>query len=219
MPNTKQDFKDEVEVNEEKFDTRPSQEELDETVENLEENGFNVKIVETGEEALEEIKKEIEDDSSVMIGHSTTLEQIGFVEHLNEGDHSWKNKYGEVFSIDDDEKRAEARRKAQASDYFLGSVNAISQTGELVAADLSGSRVGAYPFAAGNLVVVAGTNKIMEDLESARERLWDYAYKFENQRAQEAYGVESAVAKELTFRKETAEDRTQIILIKEELGF
>lgn len=65
--------------------------------------------------------------------------------------------------------------KEEASDYFLGSVNAIAQTGELVAADMSGSRIGAYPFAAGNLVIISGTNKIMEDLESARKRLWNYA--------------------------------------------
>lgn len=83
MSKTKLDFEDEVNVNEEKFDQRPSQEALEETVENLEENGFKVEIVETGEEALENVKQEIEDDSSVMIGHSTTLEQIGFVEYLN----------------------------------------------------------------------------------------------------------------------------------------
>ena len=218
MPKTKEDFRDDIEVDEEEFDSRPSKEELEETVENLEENGFNVKIVETGEDALEEAKDTIEDDSSVMIGHSTTLEQIGFVEYLNEGDHSWENRYGKVFSIDDDEKRAKERRKAQASDYFLGSVNAIAKTGELVAADLSGSRIGAYPFAAGNVVIISGTNKIMEDLESARNRLWNYAWTYENERAKEAYGVESAVAKELTFRQETG-DRTMIILVREDLGY
>jgi len=218
MPKTKDDFEEKVDVNKEKYDSRPSKKELEETVNNLEENGFNVKVVETGEKALEEIKGLVEDDSSVMIGHSTTLEQIEFVDYLNEGEHDWHNVYGEVFSIDDDEKRAKKRREAQASDYFLGSVNAISKTGELVAADLSGSRVGAYPFAAGNVVIVSGTNKIMGDLDSARDRLWEYAYRFENERAQEAYGVESAVAKELTYRQET-EGRTTIVLIKEELGY
>lgn len=218
MPKTKEDFEDKVEVDEEKFDSRPSEEELEETVQNLKENGFNVEVVETGEKALKQVKNNIEDDSSVMIGHSTTLEEIGFVDYLNEGDHNWENIYGKVFSIDDDEKRAEERRKAQASDYFLGSVNAISRTGELVAADLSGSRIGAYPFAAEKVVIISGTNKIMEDLDSARERLWEYAYKFENERAQEEYGIESAVAKELTYRQETG-DRTKIILVKQEFGF
>ncbi|MFB6174392.1 MAG: lactate utilization protein [Candidatus Nanohalobium sp.] len=218
MPKTKQDFIGELDIETEKYDSRPSQEKLEETVRNLENNNFDVKVVEDREEALEAVKDEIEDEASVMTGHSTTLEEIGFIDYLNTGGHSWKNLYGKVFSIDDDEERNRQRRKAQASDYFLGSLNAIASTGELVAADRSGSRVGAYPFAAENLVLVSGTNKITEDLEAARERLWKYAYRLENERAKAEYGAESAVAKELTFRQDSP-GRTTLILVKETLGF
>jgi hypothetical protein len=58
----------------------------------------------------------------------------------------------------------------------------------------------------------------MEDLESARDRLWNYSWTFENERAQEAYGVESALAKELTFRQEIGY-RTMIILVRDDLGY
>ncbi len=57
----------------------------------MEENGFIVKILETGEDALEEAKDNIEVGSSVIISHLTILEQIGFLEYLDEGDHSWEN--------------------------------------------------------------------------------------------------------------------------------
>jgi hypothetical protein len=218
MTKTKQDFIDEVEVDE-KFDELASEDELQETVENLEESGFQVKVVENGEEALEEIKDEITEESSVMNGHSTTLEEIGFMEYLNEGDHNWENLPGKIWSIDDDEKRNKERRKATTADYFLGSVNGIAQEdGSLVAADLSGSRVGGYPYAAGNVIIVAGTNKIEDNLEDARSRLWDYAYEFENKRAQEEYGIESACAKEFLYHMESNE-RTTVILVKEKLGF
>lgn len=218
MPQTKQDFADDVKVNAE-YDNMPSGDKLQETVENLEESGFKVEVVDNRDKALEVIKDEIKEDSSVMNGHSTTLEEIGFMDYLNSGDHDWENLPGKIWSIDDDEKRNRERRKATTADYFLGSVNAIArEEGSLVAADLSGSRVGGYPFAAGNVIIVAGTNKIQKDVEEARSRLWDYAYEFENQRAQEEYGIESAVAKEFLYHMES-DERTTVILVEEELGF
>lgn len=219
MTNTKPDFIDEVDVKTGKYNELDSEDEVREAVENLEESGFQVKVVEDREEALEAIKDEIEDGSSVMNGHSTTLEEIGFMDYLNEGDHNWENLPGKIWSIDNDEKRNKERRKATTADYFLGSVNAIAkEEGSMVAADLSGSRVGGYPFAAGNVIIVTGANKIEDDLEDARDRLWNYAYELENKRAQEEYGIESAVAKEFLYHMESNE-RTTVILVKEKLGF
>ncbi|GGL33703.1 hypothetical protein GCM10009037_16640 [Halarchaeum grantii] len=216
---TKADYIDDVDVDEE-WDAHPSDAELEEAVESLEESGFEVEVVADAEEALEVVTEEIPEGASVMNGHSTTLEEIGFMEYLNEGEHEWENLYGEVFSIDDDQARAKARREAQTADYFLGSVNAIGrEDGTLVAADLSGSRIGAYPFAAGHVVTVAGVNKVVADEEAARERLHDYAYAFENERAQEAYGVESYPSKELVVRQETVEGRTTVVLVEETLGY
>ncbi|QIO21266.1 lactate utilization protein [Haloarcula sp. JP-L23] len=203
----------------ESLDDRPSDDELDAAIENLEANGFDVVVVTDGEAALDEIQARIPAGASVMDGHSTTLEEIGFVEYLTEGDHEWENVHSEVYGIDDDEERQRARREAQASDYFLGSVNAIAQTGELVAADASGSRIGAYPFAAENLLLVAGTNKIVADLDTALDRLEDVAYPLEDARAQDAYGAGSVIAKQLVYRQEAEEGRTTLVLVRESLGY
>jgi L-lactate utilization protein LutB len=217
MSQLKSDY-DDVRIDDE-LDALPSDDELDETVANLEANGFEVTVVDTREEALETVESLIPDGASVMDGHSTTLEEIGFMKYLTEGDHAWENLHAEVWAIDDDEERATARRKAQTADYFVGGINAIARTGELVAADRSGSRIGAYPFAAGNVVVVSGVNKIVDDLDAALERLENVAYPLENERAQDAYGVESAIAKQLVFRKELAEGRTSVVLVREQLGY
>jgi hypothetical protein len=75
---------------------------------------------------------------------------------------------------------------------FLGSVNAITQAGELVACDASGSRVGAYPFAAKKLVLVAGIQKIVPTLEDAIKRIREYVYPLEDKRAMKAYGMHSS---------------------------
>ena len=214
----KADYADDAEI-EAELDELPDDDTVAETVANLEERGFEVVVVDNGAEALDEIESRIPAGVSVMNGHSTTLEEIGFDELLSEGDHGWESLPDQIWSIDDDAERQAARRESQTADYFLGSVNAVATTGELVAADLSGSRIGAYPFAAGNVVIVTGTNKVVPTLDDAFDRLESVAYPLENERAKEAYGVESAIAKQLVYRREPEEGRTTVVLVREQLGY
>lgn len=214
----KSDYADETEIDA-SLDELPDDDIIEESVANLEANGFTVVVAESGEDALETITSQIPAGASVMNGHSTTLEEIGFTTYLNEGDHEWESLPDEIWSIDDDAKRQAARRESQTAAYFLGGINAIAQTGELVAADRSGSRIGAYPFAAENVIIVSGVNKIVDDLDAALERLESVAYPLENERAKDAYGVESAIAKQLIFRQELEEGRTTVVLIREALGY
>ncbi|WP_049983966.1 lactate utilization protein [Halorubrum sp. BV1] len=218
MSQQKADYVDETEIDE-TLDAVADDETVEATVESLEERGFDVVVVDDAEEALAAVTEQIPAGASVMNGHSTTLEEIGFDEFLSEGDHEWESLPDEIWSIGDDAERQTARRESQTADYFLGGINAIAETGELVAADLSGSRIGAYPFAAGNVVIVSGTNKIVPTLSDAFDRLESVAYPLENERAQEAYGVESAIAKQLVYRRETEEGRTTVVLVRERLGY
>ena len=218
MSQQKTDYVDEAEI-EATLDELPAEETIEETVENLEANGFDVVLVDSAEEALDRIQSLIPAGASVMNGHSTTLEEIGFVEYLTEGDHEWESLPDEIWGIDDDAKRQAARRDSQTADYFLGGINGIATTGELVAADRSGSRIGAYPFAASNVVIVSGVNKIVPTLEDALDRLESVAYPLENERAKEAYGVDSAIAKQLIFRQELEEGRTTVVLVRDRFGY
>jgi len=218
MSQQKSDYVDDAEIDA-TLDELPTEEAVETAAENLEANGFEVIVADSTEEALETIQSQIPAGASVMNGHSTTLEEIGFADYLSESDHEWGSLADEIWSIDDDAKRQAARREAQTADYFLGGINAISQTGELVAADRSGSRIGAYPFAASNVVIVSGVNKIVPTIDDALDRLESVAYPLENERAQEAYGVDSAIAKELIFRQELEEGRTTVVLIRDQLGY
>ena len=218
MPQQKADYADDTEIDD-ALDRLPDDETVESAVEGLEASGFEVVVVDSADEALEAVEAQIPAGASVMNGHSTTLEEIGFDELLSGGDHEWESLPDEIRSIDDNAERQAARREAQTADYFLGGINAIAETGELVAADLSGSRIGAYPFAAGNVVIVSGANKIVPSLDDALDRLESVAYPLENERAQEAYGAESAIAKQLIYRQETEEGRTTVVLVREQLGY
>ncbi|ELK49136.1 MULTISPECIES: lactate utilization protein [unclassified Haloferax] len=218
MSQQKSDYVDDADIDAD-LDQLPDDETVEATVENLEASGFDVVVVDTADEALEAVQSHIPAGVSVMNGHSTTLEEIGFDDYLSEGDHEWESLPDQIWGIDDDAERQAARRDSQTADYFLGGINAIAQTGELVAADLSGSRIGAYPFAASNVVIVSGINKIVPTLDDALDRLESVAYPLENERAKEAYGVESMIAKQLIFRQEVEEGRTTVVLIREQLGY
>ena len=53
----------------------------------------------------------------------------------------------------------EVRRKTTTADYFVGGVQAIAETDEIVIASSSGSQIGAYSYGARRVILVAGTQK------------------------------------------------------------
>ncbi len=197
----------------------PDDKTIEETRKNLEEKGFNVEIVDSKEEALEAVKNKIPKGAEVYDGSSTTLIEIGYVDYRSSSEHGWNDLHKKVNDEDDEEKRAELRRKSITADYYLGSVNAISSTGELVACDASGSRVGGYPFAAKNLIIVSGVNKITDSLDSAMARVREHAFPLEDKRAQEAYGFNSVLAKWVIMEREIFPGRTTVVLVKDKLGY
>ncbi len=201
------------------WDKLVNEKELDNTVKNLELHGINVVVVNNKEEALKEVIKLIPKGAEVFYGSSKTLIEIGFNNYLEKEDHGWKNLGVEIWSEKNEDKRSDLRRKATAAEYFLGSVNAVSETGELVTCDASGSRVGAYLFSAKHLVLIAGTQKIVPTLNDAMKRIREYVFPLEDQRAKLAYGVNSSISKWAIIEKESIKDRITLILVKEKLGF
>lgn len=197
----------------------PNESTLKETINNIKSRGINVILTENKKEALEKIKELIPMHAEVSNGSSTSLNEIGFIDYLKDGKHGWKNLHEEILKEKNQEKQADLRRESVTADYFLGSINAIAKTGELVACDASGSRVTAYPFAAKHLILVAGTQKIVPSLEDAFKRIRQYVYPLENERAKKAYGMGSTTGKWVIIEREIFQDRTTLILIKENLGF
>jgi hypothetical protein len=65
----------------------------------------------------------------------------------------------------------------------------------------------------------ADDTEIDATLDDTLDRLESVAYPLENERAQEAYGVESAIAKQLIFHREADEGRTTVVLVREQLGY
>ena len=203
-----------------KWSSLPTDKEIAETAKAVEARGIKTIVAKDRNEALEKLKELVPSGAAVMNGSSTTLIEIGFVDFLKNGKHGWKNLHEDILAEKDMQKQGNLRRKSVTdADYFVSSVNAIAGTGELVATDASGSRVTAFPFAAKHLVLVSGANKITKDLNSALERIREYAFKLENVRAQKVYGMPSMLGKTIIIENEMFSGRTTLILVKESLGF
>jgi hypothetical protein len=202
-----------------KWNRMPSEADIIFTVQAIEARGIKVLRVKDGETALGKIKEIIPSGAEVMNGSSTTLIEIGYNELLDSGHHGWKDFHKTITSEDDKAKRDDLRRRAVASEYFLSGVNAIAMTGELVSCDATGSRVGAWPFAAKNLILVAGVNKIVPTLEDALRRIREYAYPLEDARARKASGTPSRIGKCVIMANERQSGRVTLILIDDRLGY
>jgi len=184
-----------------------------------------------GRAALALLLSRIPAGAAVMNGGSTTLKQIGFLAALESGPYEWLRPG--IAAIADPDERIRARRRAGTADYFVGGVNAVTASGEILNADGGGNRVAAYAYGAGKLLLVAGVNKIVPDLAAAFERLRNHAA-VEECRHLDAdtpcartgrcdndacRGADRQCGKVLIIENERIAGRICVVMIGEELGY
>ena len=75
-----------------------SDDSMDKTKAALEENGHKVTVLASKKEAFEFLKKLIPPKASVNNGHSTTLEEIGFISYLKTAT-EWKDVHAEILVL------------------------------------------------------------------------------------------------------------------------
>ncbi|MFY9194646.1 MAG: lactate utilization protein [Methanoculleus sp.] len=192
---------------------------IQKTVAAIEARNIRVILVDTAKDALQAVVDLIPEGGEVMNGFSTTLVEIGYDQVLEENPKGWRNYHAVITAENDTEKRHALRRKSVAADYFLSGVQAIAESGEVVGCDKTGSRTGAWPHAAANLILVSGANKIVSTLDDALRRCQEYALPLEEQRAQHVYGTGSYIGKYVILDREDTDGRVTLVLIREPLGY
>jgi len=101
-----------------------------------------------------------------------TLFETGVIDFLREGNITFLDKYRE--NITSEEKKQIYIQNFSA-DTFLCSTNALTESGELYNIDGNGSRVAPMLYGPKQVIVVAGINKIVKNLEEAERRVRNYA--------------------------------------------
>ena len=184
----------------------------------LEANGISVHRAADAAEAKRIVVDLIPDGSQVHHGASESLEASGITDEIEKSGR-YEPLRPRIWSMDRTTQADEIRRLSSAPDVMLGSVHAVTETGSLVAASMSGSQLGPYATGAGRVILVVGTQKIVSDLEEGLRRIDEYAFPLEDARAQAAYGIHSAVNKVLIINREIAPGRIAVVLVDEALGF
>jgi len=170
-------------------------------------------------EALTTVLEMIPKGASVAHGTSITLIEIGFVDALKRSDSGYRYLNAEWQAEPDAAKRARLRaRLCVESDYFLGSVQALSETGVAIGCDAGGSRQAFYTFGPPHVVWVAGVNKLVPDVDAGVRRIREVALPLEDQRIRSSGGGGSFVGK-LVFYERERPGRITLVLVGENLGF
>lgn len=203
------------------YDTLANMEAVQKTINALTERGIKAVIVNNRTEALEQVKSLIPKGASIMNGSSRTLEEIGFVDYLKSGNHGWKNLHEEILAEKDPVKQAILYKQAVLADYYLGSVHAVAETGQLVIASNSGSQLPHIVFTSPNLVFVVGMQKLAPNLDASLSRVREYVLPLEDKRMKEVGMGGSAISKLLIFEREPVfmGRKVHIVFVNEKLGF
>ena len=138
----------------------------------LEENNFDVYLADTASEAKKIVENNIIPALAprrISWGGSVTFTDTGLYDAL---------KNNAQFEILDTfskkgtpEESLELRRQALLVDLFITGTNAVTETGKLVNLDMIGNRVGAITFGPKNVIILAGRNKLVNDVEEAINRV------------------------------------------------
>ena len=184
----------------------------------LEANGISVLRAADAAEARRIVLGLIPDGSQVHHGASESLDVTGITDEIDKSGR-YEPLRPRILSMDRQTQADEIRRLSAAPDVMLGSVHAVTETGSLIAASMSGSQLGPYGSGAGRVILVVGTQKIVSDLEEGLRRIDEYALPLEDARAQAAYGIHSAVNKVLIINREIVPGRITVVFVDQVLGF
>ena len=176
------------------------------------------------EAALQLALSLIPEGSTVTMGGGMSVHEIGLPAALKEGNYNF---------IDRDEmkdKRA-AMLAAYDADFFLMSTNAMTQDGILVNIDGNSNRVSALAQGPRKVIIIAGMNKVCDDVDGAMKRARNVAAPINAQR----FGLDTPCSKTgacmnckspdticcqfLITRYSKHAGRIHVILVNDYLGF
>ncbi|MBQ7077919.1 MAG: lactate utilization protein [Lachnospiraceae bacterium] len=176
------------------------------------------------EEALKIALDLIPEGSSATMGGAVSVREIGLVQALMDGNY-------EFIDRDAAEDKRAAMLKAYDVDFFLSSVNAMTEDGVLINIDGNANRVSAIAHGPKKVLFIVGMNKICKDVDSAMKRARNVAAPINAQR----FGLQTPCSKTgscmnckspdticcqfLITRYSRHADRIHVILVNDNLGF
>lgn len=199
----------------------PRKDVIEKTIKALAANGIEAHLAANAEEAKVKVLSFIPAGAEVFTTTSITLDEIGVSKEINES-----GKYDAVrpklFRMDPRTQGREQRKLGAAPDFVVGSAHAVTESGQVLVASLTGSQLPGYAYGGGTLIWVVGAQKIVKDVDEGMQRINEYLIGKESDRARSAYGLPAEFrtfpSKVLLFQREVQPGRVKLILVNQVLG-
>ena len=196
-------------------------------IKGLESRNMKGYYAESKEEALKKALELIPEGSSITMGGAMSAHEIGLVEAVKKGNYNFIDR---DVAKTPEEKRA-VMLKGYDADFFLASVNAMTDDGVLVNIDGNSNRVSMIAQGPKKVLFIVGMNKVCDDIDGAMKRARSVAAPINAQR----FGLSTPCSKSgtcfnckspdticcqfLITRFSRHEGRIHVILVNDNLGF
>ena len=196
-------------------------------IKNLEKRNMEGYFFETGAECVKAITDLIEEDSQISWGGSESIKECGLLDALKKGNYTLIDR----LTAKSPEESRELYVKAVLSDYYLMSTNAITMDGELINIDGNGNRVACLIHGPKHIIIVAGMNKVVSDVEAGYARVRDIATPantkrlnkntpcFHTGRCGDCLSPECICNQVVITRRSGHPGRIKVFLVAEDLGY
>jgi len=137
-------------------------------IKSFKKRGIEGVYYESSAETVEAVCRMVPAGSLVGLGGSETVMETGLIDALRRMDIRLLDRYKEGVSK---EEVDEMRRQGLSADVYICSSNAVTADGKLVNIDGTGNRVAAMIYGPKKVIVIAGMNKVVPDLDAAIARV------------------------------------------------
>ncbi len=127
----------------------------------LERNNMKALFVEKREDIVPLVQSMLFEGATISSGGSVSLRESGVFELIKSDDYCYLDRLREGITP---EEQQEVFKGVIGCDFYLSSANAITENGELVNVDGFSNRISAIAFGPKKVIVVAGINKLVEDV-------------------------------------------------------
>lgn len=137
-------------------------------LDNLRRNNMSAQYVARKGDVAGAVAKLLNTGDTIAVGGSVTLEETKVLDLVRGGKYRFIDRYEQGLPTGEQRRRLMA---AFTADVFLCSANAITQGGELYQVDGLSNRIAPLVFGPERVIVVAGVNKIVKNIEEAVDRV------------------------------------------------
>ncbi len=143
---------------------------INKTGENLRKNNMEFYYAETRGDVPAIVESLIKDGDVITNGGTMTMKECGLSELLSSPKYSYLDR-----SKMTPEEVADLYIKAFSADVYISSTNAVTEDGVLYNVDGNSNRIAAIAFGPKSVIIIAGYNKIVRNLEEAEIRVKNIA--------------------------------------------